>query len=75
MKEIIKKVSNLGTLEATQNFDVPTTFIKEIYSILSEFLFENVNKTSNWVTYKALRIYYAKQTLKVVKYRIYKNFI
>ena len=75
MKEIIKKVSNLGTLEATQNFDVPTTFIKEIYSILSEFLFENVNKTLNWVTYKALRIYYAKQTLKVVKYRIYKNFI
>ena len=75
MKEIIKKVSNLGTLEATQNFDVPTTFIKEIYSILSEFLFENVNKTLNWVTYKVLRIYYAKQTLKVVKYRIYKNFI
>ena len=68
MKEIIKKVSNLGTLEATQNFDVPTTFIKEIYSILSEFLFENVNKTLNWVTYKALRIYYAKQTLTVVKY-------
>ena len=68
MKEIIKKVSNLGTLEATQNFDVPTTFIKEIYSILSGFLFENVNKTLNWVTYKALRIYYAKQTLTVVKY-------
>ena len=74
MKKIIKEIFNLDTLEATQKLDVPTTFIKENYDMLSEFVTENFDKTLETGQHTSPLEYTMLNKLKLVKNRSYKNF-